>query len=592
MIVSYHKTSSDIVPCLSDYFDNVKKANKNIYMKNNSIKSYSSVRLNVIFFISLLCFDLFAQEVNQATQAHLKEAEVALETYNYKKVANAYESAAYSSDDINITKQAAWLADSYHFNDQALSLAKRWVKLDTSSDSALLFLINRQIDANLIIAAKENLKELLARNEGQADEVFLAIYPFLTTKNQEQLNKLLDYFARIYPKSSYVKYAHATSLMQNGDYAKALTNAKISAELDSSWEKPKLLIARILLLSGKNNQAIDYIARYIGDQINPSSESRLELALIYMSTERLEDALGQVSQILLERNDQSAAIRLMAIINFRLEDYDAALIDFNELLENKSYPMDALYYMARISEIKGDAFKAIELYSQVNSGTNAIYSQRRVSQIMAALDKRDAARVHLKRFGQKHPKFTQDMLIAEADLLQSLGKNSEALSLYEDLILSYPNEYQFSLRYAEILLNEGRNSEALKEYEVLAKRFPKNATILNAYGYLLTDYSKDYRKAIKLIKKALKIEPGNPAIMDSYGWALFRLGKYDQALKELKKAYYVYKDPEIAAHIIELLWETEQKEKARIFYLKAKEGFPDSGYLIKLNNKYFNLGEG
>ena len=407
----------------------------------------------------------------------------------------------------------------------------------------------------------------------------------------KKLNKLINYFVKIYHKSSYVKYAYATSLMQSGDYDKALSYANSAVALDSSWEKPKLLVARILLLSGKNSEAIDYVARYIGDQINPSSESRLELALLYMSSERLEDALGQVSQILLERNDQSAAIRLMAIINFRLDDYDAAWIDFNELLENKSYPMDALYYMARISEIKGNTIKAVQFYSQVNSGTNAIYSQRRVSNLMVALDKRDAARVHLKRFGQKHPKFTQEMLIAEADLLQGLGKNTEALTLYGDLIDSYPNEYKFSLRYAEILLSEGRNSEALKEYAVLVKRFPGNATILNAYGYLLTDYSKDYKKAIKLIKKALKIEPDNPAIMDSYGWALFRLGRYDQALKELKDAYSIYKDPEIAAHIVEVLLEKKQTEEARNFYLKAREGFPDSSYLIKLNNKFFDSGE-
>ena len=591
MILTYHKTSSDIVLCLSWCSGNVKKENKSIYMKKNITKSIIYVRLNVIFFISLLCFDLFAQEVNQTTQAHLREAEVALESYNYKKVAAAYENAANSSSDINITKQAAWLADSYHFNVQALSLAERWVEIDASSDSALLFLINRQIDTNLIIAAKENLKKLLARNEGQADEVFLAVFPFLTTKDQEKLNKLINYFVKIYHKSSYVKYAYATSLMQSGDYDKALFYANSAVALDSSWEKPKLLVARILLLSGKNSEAIDYVARYIGDQINPSSESRLELALLYMSSERLEDALGQVSQILLERNDQSAAIRLMAIINFRLDDYDAAWIDFNELLENKSYPMDALYYMARISEIKGNTIKAIQLYSQVNSGTNAIYSQRRVSNLMVALDKRDAARIHLKRFGQKHPKFTQEMLIAEADLLQGLGKNTEALTLYGDLIDSYPNEYKFSLRYAEILLSEGHNSEALKEYAVLVKRFPGNATILNAYGYLLTDYSKDYKKAIKLIKKALKIEPDNPAIMDSYGWALFRLGRYDQALKELKDAYSIYKDPEIAAHIVEVLLEKKQTEEARNFYLKAREGFPDSSYLIKLNNKFFDSGE-
>ena len=560
-------------------------------MKIKLIKSIISIGFNVFLFISLISLDLSAQEINQSTRAHLREAETALEDFNYMNVMAAYENAAKSSNDVNITKQAAWLADSYRYDAKALSLAERWVELDGDSDSALLFLINRQIDANLILAAKKNLKDLLAKNEGEADEVFLAVMPFLTTKDSSKLNKLIYYFSKIYDKSSYVKYAYATSLMQNGDYVEALATAKKSVVLDPAWEKPKLLIARILLLSGKNNEAIDYVARYIGDQINPSSASRIELALIYMSSDRLEDALGQVSQILLERSDQTAAIRMMAIINFRLEDYDAAWIDFNELFESNLYSMDALFYMARISEIRGNVLEAIKLYTRVNSGSNATYSQRRASNLMISLDKQETARIHLKRFGQKHPKFTQEMLIAEADLLQVLGKNIEALTLYENLILNYPNEYKFSFKRAEMLLKMGRPSEALSEYASLAKAFPKNATILNAYGYVLTDYSQDYEKAIKLIKKALKIDPKNPAIIDSYGWALYHIGKYQQALRELKKAYELYKDPEIAAHIVEVLWEIEEIEEAKNFLLETTESFPNSNYLNKLSNKLFNIEE-
>ena len=560
-------------------------------MKIKSIKSIPSIVFSVFLFISLISFELLAQEVNQSTRAHLREAEAALEDFNYMSVMVAYENAAKSSNDINITKQAAWLADSYRYDAKALSLAERWFELDGDSDSALLFLINRQIDANLILAAKKNLKDLIAKNEGEADEVLLAVIPFLTTKDLGKLNKLIHYFSKIYDKSSYAKYAYATLLMQNGDYEEALVNARKSVLLDPSWEKPKLLIARIFLLSGKNDEAIDYVARYIGDQINPSSASRIELALIYMSSDRLEDALGQVSQILLERSDQTAAIRMMAIINFRLADYDAAWIDFNELFEGNLYAMDALFYMARISEIRGNALEAIKLYTRVNSGSNATYSQRRASNLMISLDEQEAARIHLKQFGQKHPKFTQEMLIAEGDLLEVLGKNKEALTLYENLALNYPYEYKFSLKRAEILLKNGRPSDALIEYESLARTFPKNATILNAYGYVLTDHSQAYKKAIKLIKKALKIEPKNPAIIDSYGWALYHLGKHQQALKKLKKAYELYKDPEIAAHIIEVLWDIEETEEASRFLLEATERFPNSDYLNKLSNKLFSTEE-
>ena len=555
-------------------------------LEKRSIKSILLIVFSVFLFALTLSVNLQAQDENQTTQAHLNEAEIALSEFNYKKLIEAYVRASESSNDVMLTKQAAWLANNYHFDDIAFSLAERWLYLDGDSDSALLFLINRQIDANFIIAAKNNLNKLLARNEGNADEVFLAVIPYLTTADYNKLNKLIYYFTKIYSKSKYVQYAYASSLMQKGNYEVALNYAEKAITLDLKWEKPKLLIARILLLSGKNEQAITYIAKYIGDQINPSSAARIELALAYMSSDRLDDALGQVSQILLEKNNQSEAVRLMAIINFRLGDYDAAWIDFSELLESDLYPMDAKFYMGRISEIKGNKVKAIEYYEGVEAGTNTVYSQLKVSNLMISLGSNDAGINHLKNFGQKHPKYTRDMLIAEADILVSLGQKNEARETYKNLISYYPDDYIFGLRFAELLLDAGQISEALNQYSLLVKQHPKNPDILNAYGYVLTNYSNNYNKALGLIKKALKYDKNNPAIIDSYGWILYRTGDYNKALVELKKAFSLYKDPEILAHIIEVLVTKNEIPEASMLLKEARINYPDNFYINELYDKY------
>jgi len=81
---------------------------------------------------------------------------------------------------------------------------------------------------------------------------------------------------------------------------------------------------RALLLEGKHDEAIDYTARLIGDDPDPDPEARVELAIMMMSVGRDEDALSQVNQVLLEQPGNMDALRLMALINFRLGHFDAA----------------------------------------------------------------------------------------------------------------------------------------------------------------------------------------------------------------------------------------------------------------------------
>ena len=551
------------------------------------IKSMTFNRFNTGLFILMLSAGLIASELNEETQAHLREAEIALENLDYKMVIQKYLDATRSSNDLEITKQAAWLAEKYKFNKEALLLGLRWIEFDKKDNAALLFLINRQIDANLILAAKKNLKDLLLMHESSSDEVLLGVLPLLSDQNKDGLQKLIYYFTKIYNKSSYVRYAYASVLLKNGDITRATKEARIAIDLNPDWEKPKLLFARNLLLSGQNQKAINYIARIIGDQLNPSPEARLELALAYMSSEQLEDALGQVSQILLETRSNEA-LRLMAIINFRLGHYDSAWFDLNELYAKDLYRMDAMFYMARISEVRSNYNEALSYYSNVTSGVNTVYSQKRVVTLLVATNKIDEAKNHLREFGQKYPKYMSEMLLAEANLYQELGENQQALDLFDKLISYYPDNQFYFLRRASLLLDLEKISEALSSYSSLAKRFPKNATVLNAYGYTLTNYSKDYKKASRLIKRAIKLEPNNPAIIDSFGWVLYRMGKYENALDALLRAYELFKDPEIAAHIIEVLWKVDRNDEAKEFLSEAESLFSDSIYIENIRDNLLN----
>ena len=547
-----------------------------------------------ITYISLACLSIFfllpqiteSTELNKTTKAHLKLAEIALENSNFDEVIKRYKDAVNSSSNIEILKEAAWLSKNYGFLAQSLQFAEIWADREPANDTALLFLTNRQLESGLILAAKKNLKEIIIKTEENPEEVLFSIYSYLSDEKPGNLEKLIYSFTRIYPKSAYVRYIYASSLLENENVKEALIQSELAIQLEPSWEKSSLLFARALLLADRTDEAIDFLAHLIGDQLNPSKESRLELALAYMSSDRLEDALGQVSQILLERNMEFDAIRLMAIINFRLGDLNSARQDFNELLAQNVFQMDAIFYLARINEQESNIAEAIKLYSQVTSGVNAIYSQNKVVQLLLSMDKVDEAKNHLKNFGKTHPKYMKRSMMLEMSLHQQLGEYGSVLTLSEKLLSYDPDDSLVASIRANILLELDQVPEAINAYALLAKNSPRDPLILNAYGYVLTNHSNDFKKAEKLIKKAIKLDPENPAIIDSYGWVLFRLGKYDSALKELVKAYDLFKDPEIAAHIIEVLLVLDRKEEAKIRLSEAQNLFINNKYLEDVSESF------
>src|SRR5690606_2086952 len=104
---------------------------------------------------------------------------------------------------------------------------------------------------------------------------------------------------------------------------------------------------------------------------------------------------------------------------------------------------------------------------------------------------------------------------------------------------------------------------------------PDNASALNALGYSLTNHSDRYEEAQRLIERALELAPNDAAIIDSLGWVLYRRGQHERALAELRRAATLLPDPEVAAHLGEVLWVMGEREQARAVWAEALERFPD-----------------
>jgi len=352
--------------------------------------------------------------------------------------------------------------------------------------------------------------------------------------------------------------------------------------------RPQLLFARALMFEGDTDKAIEYLAHLIGDSPNPDADARMELALMYMLTGRDDDALSQVNQVLLEQSGRVDALRLMAIINFRAERLDAAWDDFEDLLASGQYRVDALYYLARIADYREQYARAVHLYREVQSGTNTIFSQRRASALLAhRLDDEEGAFKLLDDFAEASPNNAVEVVALKAQLLISLDRFDEGLELYEKAITYRPDNQNLSLGRAELLLQVGRLDEAIAEYRAAVKRWPDSSMAINALGYTLADRTDRYEEAEKLIRKALAMNPKSPAIIDSLGWVLYKLGQHEDGLAELQRAYESMEDAEVASHLVEVLAELERHDEALDLLESAEKLDPDSELLKDVRSRYF-----
>ena len=103
------------------------------------------------------------------------------------------------------------------------------------------------------------------------------------------------------------------------------------------------------------------------------------------------------------------------------------------------------------------------------------------------------------------------------------------------------------------------------------------------HGFTTGVSAKERSETIRL---ALDQEPDNPAIMDSMGWILYLQGKPDDALNWLEQAYALMPDPEIAAHLGEVLWVTDERDEAIRIWTDALLKDPDSQVLNETTGRF------
>ena len=172
--------------------------------------------------------------------------------------------------------------------------------------------------------------------------------------------------------------------------------------------------------------------------------------------------------------------------------------------------------------------------------------------------------------------YIRDAYLLEAELLERRDRGDDALASLARALEIF--ERDPSLLYARAMLHEraGRIDDALADLQLLLDDNPDSHQALNAYGYALAVHREAWAEALPYLERALELSPGSGAILDSVGWVHFKLGRRDSALELLRQAWAARRDPEIAAHLGEVLWQAGERAEARKIWRAGLRLDPDN----------------
>ena len=247
-----------------------------------------------------------------------------------------------------------------------------------------------------------------------------------------------------------------------------------------------------------------------------------------------------------------------------------------------------------------------DLYESMNREESAIAAYEEVppaSPLRANSDIEIASNLHkLERSSEAIDRLVA-LLARQPDnysAVVTLGNIYRANENYKDASATYEKAIALLAQPAKehwrVFYYAGISYERLKQWPMAEKNFrralelsPDESSVLNYLGYSMIDMGVNLSEAIDMVKKAVEAKPNDGYIVDSLGWAYFKLGNYEEALVNLERAVELLPaDPIIGEHLGDVYWRVGRTLEARFQWQHAKDNKPEPDDLKRIEGKITN----
>ncbi len=329
--------------------------------------------------------------------------------------------------------------------------------------------------------------------------------------------------------SDRVLYAYGSFLERQGkaDEARAQYEKAMAVFLDSPMANAAL--ARLDAGKGKGVKAIKPL---ISNAAEGAAEALFGPAQILVAQQHFDRALTYLEMARHVDPQHAAAIDLLALLMEAVDRPDDALIANQSIKRNSPYGM------------KADLNKASMLFR---------------------MDRRDEGVALYRKLAQKHPG-DERLLAVYADVLRTIEDFDAALPLYTQIIDAMGETAGWQLYFSRgtVLERLGRWREGVPDFRKALEIKPNQPEVLNYLGYTYVDAGENLEEGMTMIEQALSLRPEAGFIVDSLGWAHYRLGNYEQAVRYLERAVEMSPgEVTISDHLADAYWQTDRRLEAR-----------------------------
>ena len=514
--------------------------------------------------------------------------DIALQRGEPAIAARAYYEAAREAQDATLARRATEVALFARLRSQALEAAQLWQQLDPTSDRArqMVTVLKQPGGTGDLKADLERLLADAATKGNTLGEAFLQLNRALSQQpDKTAVYKLVTELAQPYPGVPEAQFAVALAGFNTGLSDVEIASASMRAvdralELNPGWERAVLLKAD-LLAKGSPDSAVRYLSAFLAEspQSRPAAGA---LAQLYVEQKRYAEARALFQRLLdTDPTDQEIEYAVGAL-SFQMRDYADAERHFLKLKEaGYGEPGAVTFYLGEIAEETRRYDDAIARYREVTEGERAWPAKLRIATIMGKQGKLDAARKYLASISADDREQEVQLTQTEAQLLQDAKDYQGAYAVLSAALAGEPDSADLLYDVAMVAEKLNRIDEVESRLKRVIELKPDNAQALNALGYTLVDRTKRAEEGMKLIEKAHALAPEDPFILDSMGWGNYRLGKLEESEKFLRRALAERPDPEIAAHLGEVLWAKGERASARDVWQAQLKETPDNPVLLE-----------
>jgi tetratricopeptide (TPR) repeat protein len=515
----------------------------------------------------------------------LLTAEIAGQRGQYDIALEGYMEAAKRVRDPRFAERAAMIAMYMKNSAKTNEAVTLWLRQDAKNQTARKIAALSALKAGDKKAAVEHLNVLLKEDSAGFENAVLELAGVLQKDgNINALYDALEALSKQHPDQASIYFMQSLLALQKKDKNLAETKIQQALKLQPDWDKALIFQAQIAVFLGDLNKA-KTLLKAASLKYPDNSKINKMYAQVLLKAEDYEEA-GEVYQHMISADPKDMeSLFALGLVNLQLNRDDQAEDIFKKLLEQPDWKYQASFYLGKIEEKRDHTNKALAWFDKVTDGPFVFDASISAISLLAKDKQFTDAGSRLNLLQTKFPQQKLRILLVEAELYSQQKRYDEAFNILTEALADSPDQKE--VLYTRALIAERVNKPDIVEADLkkILAMDPDNVEALNALGYTLLNKPERYAEAEKYLQHALRLEPDEAVILDSYGWLQFKLGNTEKALEYLQRAYAKQQENEIAAHLAEVLWVSGKKDEAKKIFNKAIKDAPDDEYLLDFQGR-------